>query len=367
MRISSRIAAASARPSAPLLLALLAALLAALIPAPPVRAALTLNFSPNPAATPQAFATISCNMPNMPQVNCGTFVSSPMMGHPDPTPFLQELVDDGFGNVYYHVIVGLPDSGKGFAQEYYSLQSFGPSNGPQGSASYGYSDCFNSVFPYCNGEDPLGSRTRSNPGSTVSPMAVTGIGTGGAYTLNCPTCGNGVPWGKVAVRQLVGNFAPISVAHVPTANGAAGPNGQDWACNDVFCQEYFKTFGKKPRISQILDDGTVRSEFVADMSASAMLSMPTAPAPITNTLLLRDGSGAAVSSFDVTASAQTGSSTAGMYCRGTLPAGQSSGSCRAPDLPSGWQSVPTQQYSYFDGSMPLDQDWSIYRDPAQNP
>ncbi len=331
------------------------AALAILLGAPfATEAAFTFNFSPDPAPLTQAFVTISCNIPGKPQVNCGTFISSPMMmGGSDPTPFLQELVRDASGNVYYHVIVGLPDNGQGFAQEYYSLQSFGPSDGSAaGSASFGNPSCFNAVFRYCNGEDPLGDRTRNDPNSTVSPMAVTGIGTGGSYMVACPTCpGGGAPYGRVAVRQLLGDHAK-------------DPNTGQWTCNDSYCQEYLKPFDNKPRITQTLDDGQMRSEFVADMSASPMLVMPDTPAPVTNTLLLRNGMGQNVVSFDVTASRQQGQSTAGMYCRG-VPDAQ--GNCRPPDLPATWRDVPTSQYSYFDGAMPLDQDWSLYRDPAQNP
>ncbi len=304
---------------------------AALLGAPlsfPAQAGLSFNFSPDLAnRVYSGLALVQCNRPGEPAIGCASFLFNQ-----DPTPFLQERVrDPATGRIYYHVVVGRPEDG--FAQEYYSW--VGPSSAMQmgpGSSSFGNPNCF---YSNCNGKNPLGPDN-----------VVTGSGTGGSYRY-----ASGQVLGHVSVRQLVG------LHRYDPATG-------DWVCDDVYCESFLKPWFNKPRIVQSLNDSTggdtVNLRFELDLSDQDMLTMPqTATAPDISFTLGGGGSG-----FRLARDAPEASYSAGRYCRGVPDA---AGRCTPPDRPQVWSDVSLRQYTYFDGDLPLDQDWSIYRDPAQNP
>src|SRR3569623_1855502 len=69
----------------------------------------------------------SCNRPGEANINCTVQSGQVVATDPDKTPFLQERVVDTDGNVYYHLIIGLPTSD--FGQEIYiSANSTGNPN-----------------------------------------------------------------------------------------------------------------------------------------------------------------------------------------------------------------------------------------------
>ena len=296
-------------------------------------AGFSFNFSSDPNQVYSGRALAVCNMPGQTNVNCSSFYAQP-----DSTPFLQERVQDpATGKLYYHVVVGQP--GDGFAQEFFitAASAFAAGQNSDGSASFGKDTCGN---PRCNGQDPLGASSGDN--------RITGIGTGGSHLVG------GSPLGEVAVLQLMG-------VHTKDAN-----TGQ-WNCADSYCGSYQKDWGKKPRLRQIFNGSsggqTVQWTFDLDLSGQDMLTLPTTATEPVITFSISGAAGGGPASFDYAKDAPQRQSTAGRYCRGTPDA---SGSCTPPSLPSDWSTVNLNQYSYFDGDMPLDPDWSLYRDPAQN-
>jgi len=309
---------------------LVAALLGALLSAA-AQAGLSFNFAPDLAnRVYSGLALVQCNRPSEPSIGCSSFLFNN-----DPTPFLQERVrDPATGRIYYHVVLGRPEDG--FAQEYYSW--VGPSSAMQmgaGSSSFGNPNCF---YSNCNGKNPLGPDN-----------VVTGSGTGGSYRYS-----TGQVLGHVSVRQLLGVF---------TYDAAAG----DWTCADAYCEDFHKPWFKKPRIVQTFSGtsaGTaVSARFELDLGGQDMLTMPqTATAP-TITFSFQAGPGGSAQ-FDLARDAPGASYSAGRYCRGVPDA---TGRCTPPDRPQIWSDVTLKQYTYFDGDLPLDQDWSVYRDPTQNP
>ncbi len=309
----------------------------ALLPwAIPVRAGFAFNFAPDPAHraySGQALAV--CNMPGQTDINCISYIS-----HGGTTPFLQEKVQDpATGKIYFHVVIGQP--GSGFAMEYFSKDGF-PSGGQDssGSSSFGGNSCtFMMGGITCNGQDPLGDVTGNR--------LLAGNGTGGSYLAG------GSAVGEVSVLQLLG---------VHTQDPATG----QWTCADSYCGSFEKAWGQKPRIQQRLavtsGGATVQGRFELDLSGQSMLVLPAAATAPTVTLSVT-APGGGPGSFDLATDASQAAFTAGRYCRGTPDA---SGQCTPPTRPSDWTGVNLNQYSYFDGAMPLDQDWSLYKDPGQN-
>ncbi|RMD78846.1 MAG: hypothetical protein D6809_04975 [Gammaproteobacteria bacterium] len=288
----------------------------------------SFNFAPDTAhRTYSGLALIQCNRPGEPSIGCTSFLF-----RNDPTPFLQERVKDpATGRVYYHVVVGRPQDG--FAQEYFSW--VGPSDGGQmgpGSSSFGDPDCFASS---CNGKNPLGPDN-----------VVTGSGTGGSYRYS-----TGQVLGHVSVRQLIGGFSQ-------------DPATGEWLCTGSYCDDFYKPWFRKPRIRQSLrETGTqpVSMSFELDLSGQDMLRLPQAPTPPTIRFSLGAAPGAAA--FELSRDAPQARPSAGRYCRGVPDA---AGQCTPPDRPQVWSDISLKQYTYFDGDLPLTQDWSIYRDPSQN-
>ncbi|RMD79779.1 MAG: hypothetical protein D6809_02820 [Gammaproteobacteria bacterium] len=308
--------------------ALLALLFALLLVAAAggARAGLTFNFAPDPAHRVNAFTGLPqlCQVPGQPSTNCGNSFGWAQPGH----YYVQEIIQDpATGQRYRHTIVGQPADG--FAQEVYTWL-----NTSTGLESFIADASCGSMDHVCNGRYPLGAAGVDN--------RMVGSGTGGSYQSSVMT-------GEVLVRQLIG---------VHSYDGATG----QWVCQSAYCADFQKEGGKKPRIVQTIQDPAagLQSSFRLDLSAQDMLSLPAAAMPPT---LTQSVAGVA-QPFDLAQDVQQAHLSAGRYCRGTPGAG---GSCTPPTRPASWDQGSLQQYSYFEGDMPLDQPWYLYRDPAQNP
>lgn len=209
---------------------------------------------------------------NLPYVNCnrgeGVFncrVESSNFSavDPDRTPFLQEIVRGTDGNNYYHVIVGLPDTG--FAQE-----TFIRANGSNWPA-----------FPSVQG---------SSAGGTTTFQGFGGSGT------------------------IFNNQRPLDADESINGNSTGNPTRvvmRQINSDAEFSQEFLKdTLLNKPRISQVFNSPELTMTFVSDMRGLLLTDMSTAAA-VVNTLNLAQGGG----SFDMARDAQPGRSqiTAGQY------------------------------------------------------
>lgn len=185
------------------------------------QAQVVFNFAPvDTAFGDHGRIDVRCYRPEGPNISCVDAWSNV-----DGTPFLQELyVDPQTNQSYYHVIVGLPESG--FVQETYIKANGLSWEGGLGSASLGDGVCrFNRTqysISECNMGDALGA---------AHDNVFTGNGSGDPRAAQ--------------IRQLVGG----------TWNDAT----KTWTCspNDTFCQQFLKnSFANKPVITQTLHDAT---------------------------------------------------------------------------------------------------------------
>lgn len=273
-----------------------------------------LNFQP------QTGTAVVASVAN---IDCFSGTGGGMMGMGgcggDPTPFLQQVVQDAAGNQYYHVIVGDPARGSTFAQEIYIRTAvsgtacwFGCTNARVGGMMGGGGG----MMGMGNGPAPLSSSAGSaqnefNPLSATE--TISGNGTGN------PT--------RVHMRQI---------------NNEAG-----------FTQEFLKARDAfKPKITQNLTATGVVSTFSVDMS-SIGYSTNNAAVPIVNTLTLTaPGIPAGSGNFDIEKFTATRKVEAGKYI---YTAGTGDGG-----------SFGT--YTYVAGRFDVyGLDWLAFCDPAQNP
>jgi hypothetical protein len=226
-----------------------------------------LDFTPrvvNPSQR-QSVANIGCSGGVS---TVGGHNRSDFVGCGDGTYFMQEIVSDGV-NKYYHIIIGDPKT-DAFAQEYYIrtagccwFTAKGPANNP--------------MF----GEAPLSSSygdTGKLLSSAFFPLA--------PVTLS----GNGA-----------GNPSRIYMTQI----------NQD---GDMYL-EFSKAFeDKKPRLTQIVDDGEITSEFVLDNSNASYYQSLMAM-EYTNKVTLHDGPGKpqSVGNYNVATQAPKQYVTGGLY------------------------------------------------------
>lgn len=258
-------------------------------------------------------AFVMCNMSGQTDVGCG---DSWLFNRFDPTPFLQEIVKDTDGKVYYHMVIDDPLNG--FSQEMYMGRGVDTIQGNRVSASLG-----GRVEDACFGGITVEERLHG--------------------------CGNGA--------------LPLEGDKVYTGNGSGNPNRiiMRQVLDDAqMSQEFTKAaFDKKPKITQSTTDITqgVTGNFVIDMSNSTYLD-DTTPGSMVNTLtfdaLPGENRPFAPKNFDMSVDGQNVKVTGGRY---TYTDGTTWGVSGAGGT-----------YNYVeDGGFNLDIDWSIFKDPAQNP
>lgn len=266
-----------------------------------------LNWAPDQVNRVGGFdlPNINCNRGEG-QLNCQVQSGNTVRVDPDPSPFLQERVrDPDTGEIYYHVILGLPSSD--FAQE---------------------------VF------------IRANSGVIWGRgfIQVEGTSSGGTVDFAPPT-------GIFSASQLFDRQFPLDEDENISGNSTANPTRvvmRQLTQDAGFTQEFLKdTLLNKPRITQGINDADVVATFVADMRGLNYNDMNTA-APIVNTLSIM-GEGA--TTFDMATDAAVTDITAGQYR--WLPG-------TGPDQSSG-------TYEYLrDSYNPYLEDWKSFRDPNQN-
>jgi len=222
---------------------------------------------------------------------------------PDKTPFLQERVIGSDGQVYYHVIVGLPTST--FAQETF-IRAGGALNWGAG-------------FINVQGSSAGGTVTfaPSNAVFSSSQLFTTQKPLDADETISGNSTGNPT---RVVMRQI-------------------NNDGE-------FSQEFFKdSLLNKPRISQSINNADMSTQFIADMRGISYTDSSTA-APLINTLTLPGAGG-----FNMATDAQASHVTAGQYV--WVPGA-------GPDQSSG-----TYQYSEG-GYDPYLENWKAFRRADQN-
>ena len=281
------------------------------------QAQVVFNFAPvDTAFGDHGRIDVRCYRPEGPNISCVDAWSNV-----DGTPFLQELyVDPQTNQSYYHVIVGLPESG--FVQETYIRANGLPWEGGLGSASLGDGICRFDRNQYnineCNMGDVLGA-THDN--------VFTGNGSGDPRAAQ--------------IRQLVGG----------TWNDAT----KSWTCgpNDTFCQQFLKnSFSNKPIITQTLQDAATGMKGIVqiDMSNSDYATDAIA-GTLSNTLEFTLPQFIDIPGFNfATDKSEAGSRvTAGQYIfTGTGPT-----------------NATLEPYRYIDGGgFLLDRDWTRFANPG---
>lgn len=196
------------------------------------------KFSPGPGESLFKEAMIDCNFTGTASCDRG----SGSWKDPDTTPFFVEVVRLATGDIYYHAIIGDPDTD--FAMEYYIRAGWGlwDSWGNVQSASSG---------GYNGGAD-------AKPGSH----------------------GASLTWFDPLHSTMAGNGsgAPNRTAFRLKLNNAS--NG--------FSQDVLKDrIGLKPKITQHINQDELISNFVADMTNSTYTDSMT-PAVMTNTMIVKN-------------------------------------------------------------------------------
>ena len=241
------------------------------------QAEFTLNFQPLTPTDGQSIvneALLDCRFsnPTSSSASCNRMSS---LIDPDRTPFYQETVRAADGSMYYHVIIGDPESD--FAQEYYI------------QAGWGYWLGYNQ-FPMSASEGGL------NGGADATPSGFFGATFGSPLDSDPTISGNGTANPrKMIFRQIV-----------------RGPG---------FEQEVIKdSFANKPKITQQVQDAEMVSDFSVDMSGISYSDASTS-APMTNTLVITDAaSGLVYTDFDINDPANRSRIAAGQYTySGGLP------------------------------------------------
>ncbi len=290
--------------------AIAAICLAALVGGLPVaQAEFVLNFEPLSPTGGQSVvgaALLDCRFSN-PTSSSASCKRMSTRDDPDRTPFYEETVRAADGRMYYHVIIGDPESD--FAQEYYIQAGWG--------YWLGYAD-----FPMSASEGGL------NGGVDATPTGFFGAPFASPLDSNPTVSGNGTgnPR-KMIFRQIV-----------------RGPG---------FEQEVLKsTYANKPKITQQVQDAEMVSNFVVDMSDISYSDDSTSAAMI-NTMTITDAeSGIVFTDFDINDPANRSRIAAGQYTySGGLPYKGSMGT-----------------YTYAEGGNfdVYGVEWSAYRNADEN-
>ncbi len=260
---------------------------------------------------------------------------------PDTTPFYQGQVFIG-GAIYWHIIVGDPNSG--FAMESYTRDALGTGFGS-----------FSGGIPTDNGA----VRLENISGNGWDPLGIdTALGVD--FTGN----GSGDPT-RTVIRQIMGD-------------GIWNPQTRTWNCDSgAFCSEFLKDhLNFKPIIHQTINDvmaGTsMQAQFQLDMSNIAYSDNTTAGV-ITNTITFTGpDSEITVGGFDMATDAQNSIINGGRYVYNNCsnPSFLYGGSCwRRFSVAGGVNDYQEGSYTYSDGGTadPMEYDWGTFLDLTQNP
>lgn len=261
---------------------------------------------------------LSCSMPGQPNTGCAGW------GNSDPTPFLMEYFEHE-GIPYYHLQIGLP--GSGFAQEVFIK-----------AGGEGYSE----ISSY------LGSSSLGDGGCRL----------GNRFSL--ALCSAGDPLGFMNDNDFTGNGTgnPTSVSMFQLLGGTWDDVSRTWSCapGDATCISFLKdTEINKPQVQTTIRDFTqdFESHFEIDMRNSDYFTDGTAGQIVASTVVndpqFLEHAGAG--DFDFATDTEFSEATGGRYIfTGTQAT-----------------SATLNPYAYVSGGdFALDQDWSIYYDPAQN-
>ena len=281
---------------------------------------------------------------------------------PDTTPFYQgqALVD---GKLYWHVIVGDPDTG--FAMESYTEME---------STRTGGFGSFSGGIPTNNGGLNFNVGWFSGNTSLQSLEAISGngwdpLGIDPARGVDFTGNGSGDPT-RTVIRQVMGD-------------GTWNAQTRTWDCEQAeYCSEFLKgSLTSKPVISQTInasDSGVLaQMRFKIDMSNLSYFNDATA-GTITNSLTLTDlgppddNFDIGVGNFDMATDIQAGYSnvTGGRYLYEDCPD-------KDPFEGSCWQAFDTSgtgvndyqegSYTYIDGgAYPMAYEWGAFLDLVQN-
>lgn len=248
---------------------------------PTANAELALNFEP---ATPNSSNSLSkvlvnCHQNNSP-VDCVRMLSG---RDPDPTPFFMEITTDpATGRYYYHTLIGEKDTLNNpveFSQESYVAVSGGPN-------WFGNDFLANSSAGGFNG------------GYDATPFSTT--------------------WSKPFISPLADT--DISVMDRGAGSGSARPDRTVF--NQIIRGPGFEeritkaSLNGKPKITQIVNEAGISSNFTIDMSALNYYGAAslTTGAPLTNTLMVTDTqTGEILVDFDNITSSQRPNINAGKY------------------------------------------------------
>lgn len=294
-----------------------------------VHAEFTMNWGPSglPDIAPGHESNINCNR--------GVFLNCLLRGagDPDRTPFLQERIRGTDGQIYYHVVVGTPETG--FAQEVY-IRASAPNQYTQAQAPWRDDSAQSDTGVIAPASSSMGDAfgvpvtvgTRRGPFTPFRPLDADETGVSGIGTAN-PN--------RVQMRQVL---------------SSAGMS-----------QDFRKDlFANKPKITQIFDTADLKSEWSVDMSAVSLNDM-TQNLPMVNRMqVFSDGAPVGSGNFDMAVDSTPGfvDITAGKYrwvpCTTTTFDGRPCG----PDQSGGNYEYAADSFNLFA------EDWKRYRDPVAN-
>ncbi len=301
---------------------------------------------------------VRCNHPTEPDLGCGGGGGMGGMnwGVDDGSTFLQEYHEVG-GELYYHIVVGLPD--QGFAQETYTKvgsyvywESGGGGRGGRGMGSV---------------NRPILTSPSKGDGSCGGIMG--GMGGGGFIS----TCNAGDPLGlKGNDNFFTGNATgnPSNTIIYQVLGGSWNAATETWECkeSDDYCQEFIKDmFEYKPKLTQTINDDPngMITYFELDMRNSTYLEKNIVANTI-NTLIITDPDMPMgmkkEGDFDF---AQFTNRANNPGSNSKFTAGMFTFTPSIGDF-AGGQDIDANAYDYIDGTFNLDQDWKLYFDPDQN-
>lgn len=261
---------------------------------------LPLNFQPFTGTVLPSAANVSCNA----TTGCST-------------PFLQEVISSG-GASYYHIVIG--DGASNFAMEYY-IRTLG--------GTVCWFGCAGARFTGMGG---MGGDGVAPLSASAGPGGLAGNGTNPLGTV--ANSGNGTGRPDQTVIRMVNKSADLQ-------------------------QEFLKaTETTKPKITQVVNNGGVTSNFAIDMTNLNYSTINT-PATVSLTQTVGDTGIPATqtgfpssANFDIANFAATREVTGGRY---TYTAGSGDGGSAGT-------------YTYFADKFDLNAvDWASFCDPAQNP
>jgi len=313
-------------------------LVAALVPgtaqvhaAPANAAGFETNFDTSAFGPTNAFYTgnAGCGFAQ----GCGTTSN---LSNGDPTPFYQQVVDIN-GTSYFHVMVGDPASG--FAEESYT--PFAAGNGSADGTSL---QGDNNPFGAGNEMSVLDPTWSSSPGHSTPSRD---------YNL-LTSVGN------------VGN--PLDTVH-KSGNGGGDPTHAVFrmvltsSAGDMSMDVVKPFLDKKPRISQTVQDGTLSSQFVADMTKLSYSDDKT-PAEVKIHQVISDSSIPGIGAGDFNMSqAQQSYVTAGRY---TFTPGTGWNNATGWDSPGSSFDLGTYTYEGGQGFDPFTVNWATFFKYDQN-